>query len=207
MDVPLLVDQEPGVKRIKEDSGLSRIRAAQRLLKQDHRSGLQVLNALFREGSVPNPALNGRYAGELVALDLAPGLTPLIEAITRAWMPWKGKAFQADAYTGDNVFDLSSWVAAHVLWPFYRGYRDVGPETYRAFEFRTYVGAGLADPDRQVMKIDYDISANPGLSIRRVVDELVQVDDGVYLGKAHLHWWWGRWQMVAFFLLRDPSIP
>jgi hypothetical protein len=52
-----------------------------------------------------------------------------------------------------------------------------------------------------VLKIDYDLAENPGLSIRRVLDELVQVDDGFYLGKAHLKWWWGRWQLVAYFTL------
>jgi hypothetical protein len=52
-----------------------------------------------------------------------------------------------------------------------------------------------------VLKIDYDRPGNPRLSIRRVLDELVQLDGGLYLGKAHLKWWWGRWQMVAYFTL------
>lgn len=25
--------------------------------------------------------------------------------------------------------------------------------------------------------------------------------DGIFLGKAHRHWWWGRWQTVAYFML------
>jgi hypothetical protein len=188
------------------ETGLSRIRAAQRLLKTDRRGGFQALNTLFREGVIPAPALDGSYQGELVALDLAPGLTPLVGALLRAWMPWQGKTFQRGVRTGDNLLDRSSWRLAHILWPFYRGYRDVQAKTYRAFEFRTYVGSGLADPDLRVMKIDYDLPGNPSLSIRRVVDELVQVDEGVYLGKAHLRWWWGRRQRVAFFLLREPGI-
>lgn len=43
----------------------------------------------------------------------------------------------------------------------------------------------------------------PELSIRRVLDELVQLSEGLYLGKAYVKWYWGRWQTVAFFLLRD----
>ena len=33
------------------------------------------------------------------------------------------------------------------------------------------------------------------------LDELVQVDTSLYLGKAHLNWWWGKWQLVAYFSL------
>jgi hypothetical protein len=65
----------------------------------------------------------------------------------------------------------------------------------------TRLGAGRVDRDRQVLKIDYDIQGNPGQSVRRVLDELVQVGHDFYLGKAHLQWWWGRWQQVAFFTL------
>jgi hypothetical protein len=39
------------------------------------------------------------------------------------------------------------------------------------------------------------------------LDELVQVEEGFYLGKAHLKWWWGKWQMVAYFSLRAPTHP
>ena len=34
-----------------------------------------------------------------------------------------------------------------------------------------------------------------------VLDELVQVSDAFYLGKAHVKWWWGKWQTVAYFTL------
>jgi hypothetical protein len=34
-----------------------------------------------------------------------------------------------------------------------------------------------------------------------VLDELVQLDNRLYLGKAHLKWWWGGWQVVAYFML------
>jgi len=162
---------------------------------------MDMLNGIFREGVPPSPPLNGRYAGELIALDIAPGLTQLASAIARAWMPWQGKTFDPGNSMGDNIFQRSSYLAAHVLWPFYRGYVDDGPDTYRAFAFRTYISPGHEDADKETLKIDYNLPANPALSVRRVLDELVQIGDGYYLGKAHMKWWWGRWQRVAYFAL------
>jgi hypothetical protein len=65
----------------------------------------------------------------------------------------------------------------------------------------------LADPDSAVLKIDYDLNGNPSLTIRRILDELVQLDRNLYLGKAHVHWWWGSWQTVAYFMLTDETTP
>jgi hypothetical protein len=180
----------------------AKIGAAQTVLKQDRGRGLALLNDLFRAGTPPNLPLQGRYVGALVALDIAPGLTQIIEMIINRWLPWQGKTFDAAQACGDNIFTRDSLALAHLYWPLYRDYIDDGP-TYRAFGFRTYVAPGLADPDRQVLKIDYNLPGNPRLSIRRILDELVQVADGFYLGKAHICWWWGTWQCVAYFSLRS----
>ena len=58
--------------------------------------------------------------------------------------------------------------------------------------------------DLDVLRLDYDLPANPRLfvTVRRVLDELVQVADGYYLGKAYVRWYWGAWSMVAYFALR-----
>jgi hypothetical protein len=186
-------------------SPIERVRAAQALHRRNRAQGLAALNEIFRTGQPPATPLNGQYVGELVALNIAPGVTQFVEWLLAQWLPWKGKTFDATSNTGDNVFTRDSYSLAHVLWPFYRKYIEVGPQTYRAFTFRTYVAAGFQDPDRQVLKINYDSPENPRLSIRRVLDELVQIDDGYYLGKAHLQWLWGSWQMVAFFGLRTKS--
>lgn len=77
--------------------------------------------------------MNGRYAGQLVALDIAPGLTPVFNAITSSWLPWKGKTFDSRAGRGDNLFTRDSLLLAHVFNPFYRGFVDDGPAAYRAF--------------------------------------------------------------------------
>lgn len=177
------------------------LQATQTLLRQDRQRGLAALNDLFRAGRAPDPPLMGRCAGQLLALDLAPGLTQLVSSIAAAWMPWQGKTFDPAHARGDNIFTRDSlWLARTFNWS-YRGFVDDGPTTYRAFTFRTYIAPGLEDSDRQVLKIDYDLPANPARTIRRVLDELVQVGPNTYLGKAHVRWWWGPWQWVAFFTL------
>jgi hypothetical protein len=175
--------------------------AAQELLKQDRAQGLAALNSLFRAGTLPHPHLDGRYAGELVALDIAPGLTRLFQTMTTLWMPWLGKSFNSAWQQGSNLFSNDSRFLAQLFNPLYRGFTADRPGTYRGFTFRTYTAPGLADPDRTVLKIDYDLENNPSLTIRRVLDELVQLTEGLYLGKAHVHWWWGHWQTVAYFTL------
>ena len=179
------------------------ISAAQLIFERDRKRGFAALNEIFRAGSPPNPPPDGSYTGQLVALDVAPGLNQFIEMITSKWMPWKGKSFRPAQASGINIFTRDSLLPAHIFWPLYRDYEDESAKRYRAFSFRTYLAPGLADPDRQVLKLDYNISYNPRLSIRRVLDELVQVDTSLYLGKAHLKWWWGKWQLVAYFSLSN----
>ncbi|HYN90162.1 MAG TPA: hypothetical protein VER55_16625 [Ardenticatenaceae bacterium] len=186
--------------------GLAALRAAQALVEHDREQGLAALNAIFRAGTPPTSRLDGRYPGVLLALNIAAGMTQLSEMIAGVWMPWRGKIFDAARSSGVNVFTRDSLPLARLNWPFYRGFSDDGPDTYRAFAFRTWLGPGREDPDRTVLKIDYDLEGNPGWSVRRVLDELVQVDEGVYLGKAHLKWLWGPWQLVAYFLLSREAL-
>ena len=183
------------------------IEAAQSLLAAGRRQrALAALDDLFRSGLPPAPALHGRYEGTLLALDVAP-LTSLAEQLAARWMPWQGKRFDAAHGCGDNLFSSDSRWLATLVWPLYRDYKAEDSTSYRAFAFRTQGGEGREDPDREVLQIIYDLPRNPRWTVRRVLDELVQVADGLYLGKAHLRWWWGRWQRVAFFLLRDGALP
>ena len=180
------------------------VRAAQHRLKHDRAAGLAALDDIFRCGSAPQSAPDGRHRGELVALDLAPGLNGLLGALTERWLPWQGKVFDAARTHGDNIFTRDSLAPARVLWPFHRRYRDDSPTTYRAFDVRTSVGPSRQDADLEVLRLDYNLPANPRLfvTIRRVLDEVVQVADGYYLGKAYVRWYWGAWSMVAYFALR-----
>jgi len=180
------------------------LRAARDLVRVNRAQGFAALNDLFRAGTVPDPSLNGQYSGELIALDLAPGLTPFFQWLASTWMPWRGKAFNASQQRGDNILSKDSYPLARLFNPLYRGFISDRPGTYRGFAFRTYTAPGLFDRDRNVLKIDYNLKENPALTVRRVLDELVQLDEGLYLGKAHVRWWWYRadqWQTVAYFSL------
>lgn len=188
-----------------KQSAVADIAVAKDALKSNREEGLKLLEDLFRAGEAPEPGPEGRLQGELVDLDLVPGLTGLLTMLTARWLPWKGKTFNRAQARGDNIFARDSVRIARVFNPFYKGFVGDGPETYRAFAFRTYVGPGREDPDRLVMKIDYDLAENPRATIRRVLDELVQIGEGVYLGKAHVRWWWGDWRRVAFFALSEPA--
>lgn len=179
------------------------LQAAQALAKANRARGSAALNDLFRAGAAPEPPPNGRHAGELIVLDIAPGLTQFFQGLFHLWMPWRGKTFDASQNRGENIFTKDSYLLARLLNPLYRGFVDDGPGTYRGFAFRTYKAPGLFDVDRTVLKIDYNLKENPVLTVRRVLDELVKLDDGLYLGKAHVHWWWGAWQTVAYFSLRE----
>ena len=192
-------------KRVQQ--ALTELQTAQELLKGHRSQGIAELNRLFRAGTVPEPSLNGRYAGKLIGLDIAPGLTRFFQWLVSTWMPWLGKTFNAAHQLGDNIFAQDSYPLARFFNPFYRGFVADGPDSYRGFAFHTYLAPGLADPDRMVLKIDYGLDGNPRLTVQRVLDELVQVADNLYLGKAHVRWWWGRWQAIAYFTLRGETIP
>ncbi len=181
------------------------VRAAREMMKLDRARGWAALDEIFRAGTPPRNPLKGKYAGELIALDLKPGLTQFFDLIASIWLPWQGKSFDPAHACGDNIFTRDSLPLARIFFPRHHEFTNDGPKTYRAFDFRTTLGAGRQDPDRQVLKLDYDLEGNPPLSVRRVLDELVEIANGYYLGKAHVRWWWGRWQMVAFFALRTGS--
>jgi hypothetical protein len=178
------------------------IRAAQARLRARRDDGLAALDAAFRAGAVPTPTPDGPYHGELVALDIAPIVTQVVEWLTSFLMPWKGKFLIASEARGDNIFSAKWRTALGLMFPFYKGNRDYGSDRFRAFIFETSIAPGKVDTDRRVFRIDYDRPDNPAQSIRRIVDEIVEVGDGVYLGKVHFKWWWGTWQMIGYFALR-----
>src|SRR4051812_9242707 len=132
------------------------IRAAQQQLRTRRKDGLAALDALFRAGTVPSPPPDGPYHGELVALDIAPVVTPLIEWLTSFLMPWKGKFLIAAESRGDNIFSAKWRTVLRLAFPFYKGNRDYGKDAYRAFIFDTSIAQGKVDTDRQVFRIDYD---------------------------------------------------
>ncbi len=79
---------------------------------------------------------------------------------------WKGKKLNADDQTGINIFVGKN-----------------GEE--ERYPFKTDQAKGLRDPKVDVLRIDYDLPGNP-FWLRRITDEIVQVEKGKYLGKVHI---------------------
>lgn len=157
------------------------------------------LDELFRGGSAPDPQPDGMLRGRLVTMTVARPLDATVRAIARLYMPWLGKAFEAEAQTGINVLATSARAPMKVLWRNYTPERELA-DRLECFPFRTRIDRGAVDPDVQVQKIDYDFDANPDFVIRRVLDELVQIDEDLYLGKI-LFRYRHAWAPIGFFSL------
>lgn len=172
--------------------------------RTDRASAVARLNELFSHGLPPSPAMNGRYRGALLTTSVNPLLDGLAHALLSRWLPWKGKTFDAATQTGDNMFTNDGLWLSRLVFMGYRRYQADGEGRSRALEFRTYVSPGQNDPGQPTLKLDYNLEVNPSFVVRDVLDELVQVDSGYYLGKAHLHWR-GRWRCAAYFTLEATS--
>lgn len=176
----------------------ARVAEARDRVASDHRAMLLQLNELFRAGQAPWLPLDGPYSGDLVTTTFGRTADVATGAMARFYMPWRGKVFDTAAAMGGNLFAAHS---KRLIRPFDPAVCDDRPGLVRAYPFRTYVEAGVIDRDRAVLKIDYDLPANPFGLIRHVLDELVEVAPGYYLGKAHLRV--GRhWRTVAYFSLQ-----
>ena len=180
------------------------IRATQRCLESDRPAALASLDDMFRAGRPPRE-LAGRYQGEMLAVDIAPVVTAFVTTVQARYRLWLGKQFDPATQSGDNVLSNDVRPAFRLFMPLYRGRRPDTDMTFRALQFRTYTAPALFDPDTPVLKIDYDIPGNPSLTIRRVLDELVELADGYYLGRAYVRWWGLGWRRVAYFSLRLDS--
>ncbi|HYX85091.1 MAG TPA: hypothetical protein VE777_08980 [Gaiellales bacterium] len=153
------------------------------------------LEGLFARGKVPDPPPDGRLKGALLHMTIGPagGL------IARTAGAWLGKRFDA-AGGGENVFDRRLFKLGRLLTP--AAYRAWWPEdgrAYRALRFTTVVAPGELDPGVGVLRISYDLPENAPL-LRRVVDELVEVEPGVYLGQALLRRRGGHRRLAWFTL-------
>jgi hypothetical protein len=167
------------------------------------------LHELFRLGAPPRD-LDGPTDGILVTTTMNPILDPAVHAVTRLWMPWQGKRFDAAANAGDNRLTGSARLPSKLLWPLY-SMKDAIDGTL-AFDFTTYVATSKDDADRQVMVIDYSgIEDNPRLVIRSVRDELVEIVPGAYLGKILFRLpsvprlFGERYERIDYFALRTPA--
>jgi hypothetical protein len=170
-----------------------------------HKAGDE-LGELYKLGEPPR-GLDGPTEGILVTPLIQGTVDRALTAITGAWMPWLGKAFDSEANRGYNRLAPSARWPAKLLWPLYGTKEEPGARA--AFHFETAIEPGKADPDVQVLKIDYGpVESNPRLVIRSIRDELVQLVPDTYLGKVL---WRSeddgeeRYSCIGYFALRQPA--
>lgn len=80
---------------------------------------------------------------------------------------WIGKKFDSKTQTGINRFQDKDNVSER-------------------FPFKTYFGKDASTGKVDVLKIDYNIPENP-FWLRFILDEIVEVEDGKYLGKVYIN--------------------
>lgn len=173
------------------------------MLRLDRPLGLAELDSCFTEGK-PAEGLVGFREGRLLATTVGYGLDGAFEGLGRLWMPWRGKEFSRQAAEGVNLFTRGGRRSIRAAFPRYRGLTD-DEQGASAFRFVTSIGPSLTHADRTVLRLDYrSVAENPSFPVRRVLDELVLLDDDLFLGQA-LSWWGGHLRRVAWFSLETST--
>jgi hypothetical protein len=210
-EVARFVEALQGLRKTEDElarrAAWNQIRLAGMRARRHPQEALATLNLVFRLGKPPKQPLDGPYDGIMVAPSLWRPADRALTALWSAWMPWIGKRFDAEADRGDNRFRSAARGVARLLWPTYRF--EESPDGLTAFRFRTYTGPGKVDPDRETLKIDYDSDDNPGLLIRDILDELVEIVPGACLGKVLLRRGGAdspRWQLIGYFALQPAAV-
>lgn len=163
----------------------------------------RALNEIFALGDAPK-GLDGPTDGILVVPLIQGALDRGLTLITRAWMPWSGKRFDAASNRGDNLLAGSARWPAKLIWPRYG--TKPAPGGRAAFDFLTRIEPGKHDPDTDVLVIDYEpVESNPDHLIRSIRDELVRVAGGAHLGKILYRTGEDRYTNIGFFALRPAS--
>lgn len=174
------------------------------MLRLDRPLGLEELEACFAAGT-PARGLIGERRGRVLAVTIGYGVDVPFEALMRAWMPWRGKTFSREAPEGRNLFSGGGGRALRILFPRYHEVHEDDRLGTTAFRFATSIGPSETAPGLEVLRVDYrDIAQNPSFPIRRILDEVVQVQPGLWLGQA-LVLWGGRLRRAAWFSLETQS--
>jgi hypothetical protein len=172
-------------------------------LPVDRRRALGEIEACFAAGALAEQ-LDGRYDGRVLATTFGVFLDLPFRWITNLWMPWKGKVLSAERTEGRNLFTSGFRIPKRIFWPGYRGEEAAGPGMFTTYRFTTRSGPSPFTPGVTSFKIDYDLPESPRFLIRSILDEVVQIDDGLFLGQALIKWR-GDFQRAAWFQLRSPG--
>jgi hypothetical protein len=162
------------------------------------------LEALFALGTPPK-GLDGPTDGILVCTLTNPLVDLPVRMLTGAWMPWRGKTFDARTGSGINRMTVSSQIPARMLWPLY-GMRDAPDDGKLAFDFVTRVEPGAIEPAVDVLVIDYEpVAKNPDVIIRQIRDELVELLPDTHLGRILFKLPGGKLTNIGYFALKQPA--
>lgn len=190
-------DPGPARRRAWAQLRLAGVRARTRRAE-----ALRSLELIFRLGMPPR--VDGETRGALLTPALPAPAQSLVRAASTAWMPWLGKRFDAAGRRGDNLVAAGARLPLKLLGPSYEP-EPLGDGRLAVFGFDTRVAPGEQDRDRQVLKIDYDRGDNPVL-LRNILDELVEVVPGAYLGKMLVRRRrGGPYGLTAWFALEQPG--
>ncbi|MDQ3928165.1 MAG: hypothetical protein M3328_03345, partial [Chloroflexota bacterium] len=149
---------------------------------------------------------SGPYRGDMLTSTLLGPLDSYGRFVARFWLPWKGKRFDPTTSTGYNYLTPGGRRAARLTWPLYKHPHHAENGLYRYFNFNISIGQAVGAPGVTVLKLDYNLPENPLFLVRSVLDELVQISGGYYLGKAYLRSRHGNYRLAAFFGLHARPI-
>jgi hypothetical protein len=134
------------------------------------------LKTLFCGATAPDPVPQGFLPGRILTAAIDPyGM--FIGGVCRFWL---GKRFSAGG--GVNVVTRGGQPLLRALAPS-QPLEPTLEGNLEGFPFEVRREKGAADPDVEVMALTYGIASNPSLLLRRLRDELVRIEDGLYLGK------------------------
>ena len=145
------------------------------------------LEALYASARVPRiEDVEGPLLGRMLAwpvLRERPGLQRLLRAFAGSKaFPWRGKSFSPhDRDRGE-------------------GKNRVLSDRIRLFRFDTFIAPSRAGGG-DALQLDYDLDGNPAL-IRRIKDEIRELEPGVWLGQAYYETAEGPWLWLYFALAR-----
>ncbi|MEA2574875.1 MAG: hypothetical protein QOH93_2173 [Chloroflexia bacterium] len=179
---------------------------AARRFGSDREGSIATLNAIFNLGTAPDPAMSGSYRGDLLSTTLFSPLDSFGRFMARIWLPWKGKRLDSATSTGYNYLTPGGRRVARIVWSLYKHATRTENGLYPYFTFKTSYAPAVDAAGVTTLNLDYNLPQNPAFLVRAVLDEVVQISGGYYLGKAYLRSRRGNYHLAAYFALRPDPI-
>lgn len=179
-----------------------RIREIREVLKHDRYAALNELEDIFREGAVPESLLDGRFSGQFITTTYQPSIDVLVRFGINKVILWKGSSFDIETGCGDNVIASSMGWLIKLLVGRNRCIEDRVSRRTHALGFEMSFGTSLHYPDQEVLIADYCTDENSTF-ISRVLNEIVEIGDGYFLGRVMMRQKPCRWVCRAYMTLSE----